>query len=305
MRHGCGYEGTGEIMDTLRSYKTLPVWDARTLPAAFQSTHNTKAGTWAQLTILQGTLDFALTDQDGNVQETVQCSPECQPPLIQPQQWHRIAGCSADMQCQLAFLCEPADYLSKKHALTRTHSEVLEAEPYLPQRACRVLDLGCGKGRNALYLGMQGHNVNAWDKDDASLGQLRHIAEQESWPNVVSQQVDLGATDLALGGPYDFILSTVVLMFLPAPAVMPLVARMQQATAPGGLNLIVAAMDTPDCPCPVPFPFTFRPGELSSQYAGWDILKYNEEMGTLHRKDEQGNRIQLRFATLLARRPQG
>lgn len=299
-------------MDALRCYKTLPVWDAQGLPEAFQRNHNTKAGTWARLTILSGTLDFALTDEQGAVLRTLHCSVAQQPPLIEPQQWHRIAGFSPDVQCQLAFLCEPAEYLSKKYRLTPTHSEVLAAERYLPAGVCRVLDLGCGKGRNALYLGMQGHDVAAWDKDVAGLDQLREMAQQESCPNVVTQQVDLGAADLALGGPYDFILSTVVMMFLPSGAVVPLVRRMQAATAPGGLNLIVAAMDTPDCPCPVPFPFTFKPGELSGLYGGgdshdadcaaWEILKSNEEMGILHRKDEQGNRIQLRFATLLARR---
>ncbi len=290
-------------MDALLCYKTLPVWDAGTLPEAFQRNHNTKAGTWAKLTILRGSLDFALTDGQGELLETLHCTQDAQPPLIEPQQWHRIAGFSPDIQCQLAFLCEPADYLSKKHGWTRTHSEVLEAAQHLPARACKVLDLGCGKGRNTLYLAMQGHEVTAWDKDAGSIAQLREVAGQEGWGGVTADVANLDEPGLALGGAYDFILSTVVMMFLQPETVHPLIARMREATAPGGLNLIVAAMDTQDCPCPVPFPFTFREGELAELYADWEILKSNEDLGTLHRKDAEGKRIQLRFATLLARRP--
>ena len=62
-------------------------------------------------------------------------------------------------------------------------------------------------------------------------------------------------------------------------------------------------MDTADYPCTVGFPFAFRSGELSNYYEGWQLLKYNEDVGELHRTDENGNRIKLRFATMLARKP--
>lgn len=37
-------------------------------------------------------------------------------------------------------------------------------------------------------------------------------------------------------------------------------------------------------------------------YRDWEILKYNEDVGQLHKTDANGNRISLRFATLLARK---
>jgi tellurite methyltransferase len=78
---------------------------------------------------------------------------------------------------------------------------------------------------------------------------------------------------------------------------------MQRCTKPGGWNLIVAAMDTDDFPCNVGFPFAFKQGELKDYYAGWEFDRYNEDVGQLHRTDANGNRIKLRFATLLARKP--
>ena len=91
-------------------------------------------------------------------------------------------------------------------------------------------------------------------------------------------------------------------MFLEAKTIPDLIENMQRCTKPGGYNLIVAAMDTDDFPCTVGFPFAFKTGELRNYYSGWDLLKYNEDVGELHRTDENGNRIKLRFATMLARK---
>ena len=43
-------------------------------------------------------------------------------------------------------------------------------------------------------------------------------------------------------------------------------------------------------------------GELADYYKDWELVKYNENPGHLHRRDENGNSIQLRFATMLAKK---
>ena len=48
-------------------YKRLPNWTAQTLPEMVKEKHNTKAGTWAKLTILKGELNFYQLDDDGQV----------------------------------------------------------------------------------------------------------------------------------------------------------------------------------------------------------------------------------------------
>lgn len=191
------------------------------------------------------------------------------------------------------------NYFTKKYGLTRTHSEVVAAMPYLTPG--RVLDLGCGNGRNTLYLAANGFDVTAWDKNPLSIANIKRVAEAEGLNSLHTDVRDLNS--LKFDGEYDFILSTVVMMFLEPTTIAGLIDNMQRCTQSGGYNLIVAAMDTKDFPCTVGFPFAFREGELSGYYAGWDVMKYNEEPGELHRTDEAGNRIQLRFATLLARKP--
>ena len=190
------------------------------------------------------------------------------------------------------------NYFTDKYGLTRTHSEVVDAATLV--KPGKTLDLGCGNGRNSLYLAANGYDVMAWDKNPMSIQNLQSIREAEGLKNLQVAVHDLNT--LSFDGEYDFILSTVVMMFLEANTIPRLIDNMQRCTKPGGYNLIVAAMDTDDFPCTVGFPFAFKTGELKNYYKGWDLLKYNEDVGELHRTDEKGNRIKLRFATMLARR---
>ena len=286
-------------MQDLICYKELPVWTAQTIPQGFKNQHNTKAGTWAKLKIYQGELSFAFLDEAGQVQSEHLFTAEQQPPFIQPQAWHKIVSTSDDIECQLQFYCTPQDYFYKKYQLSPTHSEILAATPYL--HGGRALDVGCGQGRNALYLSQQGFEVDAWDVNPQSLQKLQQIIDAEGIQKIHLQQRDLNA-DPSITGTYDFIYCTVVMMFLEAPTVKPLIAQMQQATNVNGLNLIVCAMDTDDIPAQADFPFAFKAGELSALYDGWNIVKYNENVGELHRVDAQGNRIKQHFATLLAQK---
>lgn len=190
------------------------------------------------------------------------------------------------------------NYFTEKYGLTRTHSDVLYAATQVAPG--KTLDLGCGNGRNSLYLAANGYDVTAWDKNPMSIQNLLSIREAEGLENLQASVKDLNT--LTIDDEYDFILSTVVMMFLESSTIPRLIPNMQRCTKPGGYNLIVAAMDTEDFPCTVGFPFAFKAGELKNYYEGWDLLKYNEDVGELHRTDENGNRIKLRFATLLARK---
>ena len=193
---------------------------------------------------------------------------------------------------------KPDTYFTETWQLTPPHSEVVDAMRHI--QSGRVLDVGCGNGRNSLYLNNRGFDVTGWDKNPMSLARLNEIITTEQLSNIRTEQHDLNT--LRFNGAYELVLSTVVMMFLQPETIPQLIADMQASTVKNGFNLIVAAMDTRDYPCTLGFPFTFKSGELSHYYRNWHIIKYNENVGQLHKTDENGQRISLRFATLLAQK---
>ncbi|MFC6277467.1 SAM-dependent methyltransferase TehB [Psittacicella hinzii] len=286
-------------VNELVAYKTMPVWTASSLPQMFQEKHNTKEGTWAKLTILKGKLKFFYLTEEGDVVSEHEFDATNPAPFIEPQVWHKVQPLTDDLECFLEFYCTPENYFAKKYNLSTTHGDVVAASKIIAP--CKTLDLGCGGGRNSLYLAKKGFEVTSVDHNAESIAFVQRVAAAEDL-NVNAYEYNIETA--AISENYDFILSTVVLMFLNANSIPQVIKNMQEHTNPGGYNLIVAAMSTPEYPCPMPFPFTFSEGELKNYYQGWEFLEYNENLGHLHKIDIHGNRIQLKFATMLARKPQ-
>lgn len=285
------------MMQDLVMYKRMPIWTAETMPEAVQRKHNTKVGTWGKITVLTGELKFIEMTEDGEeLAEHIFKAGEDNP-YAQPQAWHRVEALTDDLEWYLEFYCLPKDYYAKKYGLTSVHSEVLEATDTV--KPGKALDLGCGQGRNALFLEQLGFDVTAVDVNPFSLNNLASIIEAEDL-NMLAGTYDINSANLTQ--KYDFIVSTVVFMFLNRERVPEIIRNMQEQTNPGGYNLIVCAMDTESHPCHMPFSFTFKEGELREYYKDWEFIKYNEDLGRLHKVDENGNRIQLQFATMLAKK---
>lgn len=187
--------------------------------------------------------------------------------------------------------------LNSRYGLNPAQSEVVAACEII--KPGNVLDMGCSNGRNALYLSQQGFNVTAVDSNPNAIAMLQDIinkesVKQEGIANLQAQVYDINNANLS--ADYDFIACTVTLMFLQPTRVNAVIKDMQARTVVGGYNLIVCAMNTAEHPCPMNFPFTLDTGELSQAYSGWELIKYNEDVGTMH------NGAQLQFATLLARK---
>ncbi|MBL6538847.1 SAM-dependent methyltransferase TehB [Streptococcus suis] len=284
-------------MTVLVPYKRMPNWNQKTVPKEFLNRHTTKPATWAKLRVVKGQVRFEFLSELDEILSSFVYGPADDIPFVEPEVWHRVALLTEDTEFFLEFFCQPEDFFAKKYNLSRTHSEVLEALTMI--EPCKVLDLGSGRGRNSLYLAQRGFEVIAVDKDEQSLQILHHIKEMEDL-DLQAGTYDINSASLEQD--YDWIISTVVFMFLERDRVPAIIRNMQEQTRPGGYNLIVAAMDTEDAPCPMNFSFTFGEGELKEYYRDWELVKYNEDFGQLHKRDEDGNFLKMRFATMLARK---
>jgi tellurite methyltransferase len=182
--------------------------------------------------------------------------------------------------------------LNRRYDLNPAHSEVVETSKII--NPCNTLDMGCSNGRNALYLSQHGFSVTAIDINPNAISMLQGIINKEKISNIKANLYDINSA--SLDEEYGFISCTVTLMFIDPASFNAIIADMHKHTLVGGYNLIVCAMNTDEFPCSVPFPFTLATDQLREIYEGWEILKYNEDVGTMH------NGAQLQFATILAKK---
>ena len=103
-------------------------------------------------------------------------------------------------------------------------------------RGRRALDMGCGHGRNALYLARLGYSVTAVDISGAAVRELEGYADAEGLP-VRAHRADLRDCDLGENA-YDVIVAVTVLGLIDRDALAPLADRMARALRPGGLLLV-------------------------------------------------------------------
>ncbi|MBL1105998.1 methyltransferase domain-containing protein [Streptomyces sp. 5-8] len=127
-------------------------------------------------------------------------------------------------------------------------------------RRLRVLDVGMGRGTQALRLARLGHQVTGVEQDTAMIAAARQAVAQE--PEGIRERVRLVQSDGQdtgvhfLPGSFDVVLCHGVLMYVEEPD--PLVAGLARMLAPGGLlSLLVRNGDA----------LAMRPG-LGGDWAG-------------------------------------
>lgn len=119
---------------------------------------------------------------------------------------------------------------------TQPNDFLVEATSALPPVPARILSLGEGEGRNAVYLASLGHRVTGVDGSDVGLSKARRLAAERGVPleTVVSDLADFTITP----GAWD----AVVIIFCHLP--MPLRRQVHRAAAkglrPGGALVLEA-----------------------------------------------------------------
>ncbi len=151
---------------------------------------------------------------------------------------------------------------------------VLELAP--PERSLRVIDIGCGEGRNAVFFARNGYRVTAFDLSSVGVEKTLRAAE-EAGARLEAFQADLNSFRLSQG--YDIIFSVGALHYVPEAMRSKLFENYRQHTAAGGLNVysvfvnkpfISRASDAEDTS------HRWISGELFTYYHDWKIELCNE-----------------------------
>ncbi|MFJ6559050.1 class I SAM-dependent methyltransferase [Streptomyces sp. NPDC091412] len=98
----------------------------------------------------------------------------------------------------------------------------------------RALDLGCGPGRNALYLAERGFEVDAVDLSPQAIGWARERARETGAEVRFLCQDAFGSAGSPLTGPYDLVYDSGCFHHLPPHRRISHLALLDRVLAPGG-----------------------------------------------------------------------
>ncbi len=159
-------------------------------------------------------------------------------PVFPPDQ--NAAEALSWVRARLAAKSDPAATWNERYARSTSvfgqEPNSLVAEELAGLSPRRVLDLGCGQGRNALWLAAQGHEVTGLDLSDVGIAHARELAEVAGL-EVTFEVIDL-VDEWQPREEYDLVL----LSYIQLPAESRRIVHGKAATAlvPGGMVLVVA-----------------------------------------------------------------
>ncbi len=76
--------------DDVAAYRRTPEFDETTTPAGLLSEHNTKAGVWGRIQVLEGALLYRVTDPRREPAERL-LTPAAPPGVVEPEIKHHVA----------------------------------------------------------------------------------------------------------------------------------------------------------------------------------------------------------------------
>jgi tellurite methyltransferase len=146
----------------------------------------------------------------------------------------------------------------------------------------KVLDLGAGEGKNAIYLASLGFDVVAIDCSEPALKNFHRRLASE--PTNIAARIQIGQADVRSytgSEPFDVVVAYGLLHCLPSRTeLIEVVRMMQDVTRVGGVNVIVTFTNGLPIPEVQSYlePTLLDVGELESFYSEWDHMMSENAM---------------------------
>lgn len=151
---------------------------------------------------------------------------------------------------------------------------VLELLP--PVRPLRLLDIGCGEGKDAVFFARNGYIVTGFDIADAGIEKTKRLAEKY---NVHVNVIKANLLDFRLDTEFDIIYSSGVLHYISQELRKEIFDNYKKNTAVGGIHVLNVFVEKPFIP-PPPEKQTnahkWISGELFTHYYDWNIQTCDE-----------------------------
>lgn len=150
--------------------------------------------------------------------------------------------------------------------------ELMKLKP--PIRPYKVLEIGCGEGKDAVFLARCGYQVTAFDESQTGIDKALLLAEKNG---VHVDFFRANALDYQIKEEYDIIYSSGFFDYLPDRIKEEFTAMLKEHTVCGGLNVLNAFVDKPFIKKKEGQQRTpWKSGELFSCYYDWMFHKCDE-----------------------------
>jgi SAM-dependent methyltransferase len=146
---------------------------------------------------------------------------------------------------------------------------------YLFKKSWNILEIGCGEGKNPLYLSDRGFlNIDAFDLSENAIAKFSRIAYKQKL------KINHWVQDLRhfqFKKQYDLIISFGTLHFVEKPDWKSLLLKAKENTNIDGVHIIQIFTNVlPASPDIAPFATGLADdGEIKSLYSDWNILQFN------------------------------
>ena len=118
--------------------------------------------------------------------------------------------------------------------------EIMKIKP--PVKPYQVLEIGCGEGKDAVFLAKNGYLVSAFDAAENGLEKARSLAEQHG------VKVDFFKADVLDYRPdatFDIVFSSGALHYIPRKLRGEVISSLKEHTAVGGIHAVNVFVDKP------------------------------------------------------------
>lgn len=141
------------------------------------------------------------------------------------------------------------------------------------EKGWRILDVGCGEGRDSIFLAGHGFEVDAFDVSESGIAKVKRISTSKN-VKVSAWVQDL--TEFKFDKFYDVVTSQGVLHLVEREQWYNFIMQAKENTNPGGMNIIgIFTNKLPATPDNAPFTKgLFNEGELKTLYDDWEIIHH-------------------------------
>lgn len=154
--------------------------------------------------------------------------------------------------------------------------KVLQLLP--PDQRLRVLDIGCGEGRNSVFFARNGYHVTAFDLSAKGVEKTRQLAAEAG---VTVDAFVANINQFRPKGPFDVLFSSGVLQYVPPELRKDLLVNYRDNTSPSGLNVFQVFVEKPfvkRAPDAEEAACKWISGEILTYYHDWKIELFAEEV---------------------------